>query len=366
MTRALRVIAGDAAAILPGLSRALEGGDAILPIPPSAAEADVPVEVDSRIALVVQTSGSTGDAKRVALSRDALVASAEAAEAALGGPGQWLLAVPAHYIAGINVLVRSLVAGTDPVIVATAHTDPVAFATASAALDNPRRFVSLVPAQLSKLMEHPAALDALRRFDRILVGGQSLPGIVANRSRELGLSITRTYGSSETSGGCVYDGVPIGDTVMRVMDGEVELGGSTLAEGYLDDLDRTQQAFHTDDAGRWYRTSDAGRIVGGVLTVTGRVDDTIISGGIKVALSAVERVVRSLPGLADAIVVRRADERWGEVPVVVATASASLAFVRKEVGSKLGAAARPAEIVLVDAIPLLDSGKPDRVALEHR
>jgi O-succinylbenzoic acid--CoA ligase len=153
---------------------------------------------------------------------------------------------------------------------------------------------------------------------------------------------------------------------VRIVDGQIELGGPMLAEGYLGDEERTAAAFHADGSGRWYRTSDAGELVDGVLRVTGRLDDVIVSGGVKVSLAAIERVVRSLPGLADAVVVPRADARWGEVPVVVTTESASIGTLRTAVGDELGAAARPAELVLVETIPLLASGKPDRGALADR
>lgn len=366
MTRPLRVVADDARIVLSALRGALAGGDAILPLAETAAHPDVPDAEDEAVALVVQTSGSTGAAKRVGLSARALLASAAAAEQALGARGQWLLALPAHYIAGINVLVRSIAAGTDPVVVRSAHCEPPAFVEAAAALDHPVRYTSLVPAQLSRLLESLPAIEVLRRFDRILLGGQSTPAGLLAQALELGLNVTRTYGSSETSGGCVYDGVPVGDTVMRIVGGEIELGGPTLAEGYLGDEERTRRAFHEDDAGRWYRTADSGVIVDGALRVTGRLDDVIVSGGLKVSLSEVERLVRTLPGMEGAVVVGRPDERWGEVPVIYSTVPAELAAVREAVGSALGAAARPAEVVVVDAIPLLSSGKPDRAALQRR
>lgn len=374
--RALSVVADDAGTVMTALRDALAGGPAILPLAAGTVHAGLPPEVPQNVALVVQTSGSTGAPKRVALSADALLASAAASDSALGGPGQWLLALPAHYIAGVNVLVRSIAAGTEPVVAPPGHFDPVGFVAAAAAMEHPVRYTSLVPAQLARLLgigeatDRNAvagdALDVLRRFDRILIGGQATPTGLLAQALELGLNVTRTYGSSETSGGCIYDGVPIGSVRMRIEGGEIELGGPTLAEGYLGDEERTAAAFHADAAGRWYRTSDTGELVDGVLHVTGRRDDVIVSGGVKVSLAAVERVVRSLPGLADAVVVPRADERWGEVPVVVTTASAPLEAVRTAVAAELGAAARPAEIVTVEAIPLLPSGKPDRSALARR
>jgi O-succinylbenzoic acid--CoA ligase len=319
--------------------------------------------VDQRVALVVQTSGSTGAPKRVALSADALLASAAASDALLGGPGQWLLAVPAHYIAGINVLVRSLASQTEPAIMPPGSFTAERFVETAAELGAPLRFTSLVPAQLARLMAEDAALETLRRFDRILIGGQAAPVELLARALELGLNVTRTYGSSETSGGCVWDGVPIGNTEVRIVDGRVELAGSVLAEGYLDDPDRTDHAFHVEGGQRWYRTDDTGTLVDGVLSVTGRVDDVIVSGGEKVSLAEVERVVRALPGLEGAVVVAADHAEWGQVPVVVSTAGIPLDGVRDAVAGALGRAAAPARIVVIESIPLLDSGKPDRLSI---
>jgi O-succinylbenzoic acid--CoA ligase len=197
------------------------------------------------------------------------------------------------------------------------------------------------------------------------------------RSIELGLNVTRTYGSAETCGGCVYDGLPIGDAVVRVVSadgidvapgatGRVELGGPMLAEGYLGDPQRTDAAFHTADGRRWYRTDDRGvlgqtSLEDGVLRVTGRIDDVIVSGGVKVSLGEVELVVRGIPGLGDAVVVAAPSE-WGESPVVVAEAAVELDALRAAVGAELGPAASPVRIVLVDRLPRTSTGKPDRVA----
>ncbi len=364
--RPLAVVpAGDPGAVLAALALALDAdGPAVLPS--DGDPRGLPAEVEQRVALVVETSGSTGRPKRVTLSADALLASAAASDSSLGGPGQWLLALPAHYIAGVNVLVRSLAAQTEPVILRPGHFEPSEFAAAALRLDADLRYTSLVPAQLASLLEAAGEdldiLEQLRRFDRILVGGQATSPELMSRAVELGLNLTRTYGSSETSGGCVYDGVPIGTVRARVSAGEVELSGPVLAEGYLDDPERTATAFH-DDGVRWYRTGDTGEIVGGVLTVTGRLDGLIISGGVKVSLDAVERVARGLAGLADAVAVRARSERWGEVPVIVTTGEMPLVELRAVVAERLGRASAPAAILTLGELPLLPSGKPDRVAM---
>ncbi|HEY0260266.1 MAG TPA: o-succinylbenzoate--CoA ligase [Lacisediminihabitans sp.] len=247
------------------------------------------------------------------------------------------------------------------------HFDPRDFAAASTLLDAPLRFTSLVPAQLSRLVaaaeQDLDLLDRLRRFDRMLIGGQaSSPELIA-RSLELGLNVTRTYGSSETCGGCVYDGVPIGTAQARIADGQIELAGPMLAEGYLGDPERTVAAFHDADGHRWYRTGDAGVVEDGRLTVTGRLDGILVSGGIKVSLAEVERVAQSVPGLADAVAVRAASRQWGEVPVVFSSGRIGLSSLREAVAATLGRASAPAAFLHLDELPQLSSGKPDRLRL---
>lgn len=368
LLRALRAaLTGDGPAVLPRAG----GASASAPQPARP----VPTTVAQNVALVIETSGSTGVPKRVALSRDALLASAAASAGALGGDGQWLLCLPGHYVAGSNVLVRSIVAGTTPVVLAGGHFDPSAFGDAAASMTGDGRFVSLVPAQLARLVDAAAddsqLLDVLRRFDGVLVGGQALRPDLRDRALDFGLALRRTYGSSETSGGCVYNGLPIGTTRAREIDGLLELAGPVLAEGYLADPARTDAAFHDEDGIRWYSTGDLGAVdVDGRVTVHGRADNVIVSGGEKVLLDAVERRVRELPGFGGAVVVAADSTEWGQVPVVVVVEPVAagddpvpLVAVREHVVSALGRAAGPARIHVVERMPLLSSGKPDRLAL---
>jgi len=360
----LRVVApGDG--VFAALREALAGGDAIL-VSGSAGGTPpgLPARVEQRVALVVETSGSTGRPKRVQLSADALLANAAASESALGGPGQWVLALPTHYIAGLNVLARSLAAETEPVTVAGEHFSASGFVDAVQRMSLPERYTALVPAQLATLLDDAAAREALAGFSAVLVGGQATPRPLLGRAAAAGIRVRRSYGSSETSGGCVYDGMPIGTTAVQVVDGEVWLGGPGLAEGYLGDPELTAERFVIDSGARWFRTADGGSFDAGVLTVTGRRDEVLISGGVKVALAAVERVLREQPGLHDAVVVAIPDERWGEVPVAV---TASTAFdadaAAAAVAAELGTPARPARVLTLPALPLLPSGKVDRLAV---
>lgn len=383
--RRLAPLTASGADVLPLLRAALAGdGPALLarPVdaPVAAGDPPPPAEVERRVALVVETSGTTSRPKRVALSSDALLASAAASQTALGAPGQWILALPTHYIAGLQVLVRSIAAGTAPAVLAPGSFDPRAFAELAASMDaRVARYTSLVPTQLHRLVETAEAAagddarrvrDAVRRLDAILVGGQATPPQLVDRAAALGWRVVRTYGSSETAGGCVYDGVPIATAEVAVVDGQVELAGPMLAEGYLGDPAATDAAFGEHDGRRWYRTGDGGELVDGVLRITGRLDDVVISGGEKLRLATVEEAVRSLAAwdarLGEAVAVPGEHAGWGQRPVVFAPGAVDPELgerVRRELAARLGRVAGSAVVRGIGAMPTLPSGKPDRRAL---
>ncbi|WP_338042567.1 AMP-binding enzyme [Cryobacterium roopkundense] len=268
---------------------------------------------------------------------------------------------------------------TTPVVLAPGHFDAHAFRNLAETMTEPLRYTSLVPVQLARLCD--AATDdlrtraVLRRFTAILVGGQAMPSELQTRAEELDLRVVRTYGSSETAGGCVYNGVPIGNTRVRAVGGQLEISGAVLAEGYLGEPERTRQRFSEVHGVRWYRTGDLGTVdpLSGVVRVLGRADNVIISGGVKVSLDEVEAIVRAFPGLENAVVVAANDPEWGQVPVIVAAGSSATRVelvetsvetrIADAVSSVLGRAARPARFVIVPSIPLLTSGKPDRRAI---
>lgn len=340
------------------------------------------VEAPDGTAVVVTTSGSTGIPKSVVLSGEALTASARATAARLG-EGSWLLALPAGYVAGLQVLVRSILAGREPAVLDDAFT-PERFADAALMMVRgplggaTATYTSLVPAQLTRLLDaaedDAAVRAALRSFEQILVGGQALPPATLERARDAGVRVVRTYGASETSGGCVYDGVALDGVDVAIVGGEVRIAGPTLATGYLGDPELTDAVFVRDaDGRRWYRTGDAGLLDDGVLRVRGRLDNVIVSGGINVSLDRVEQVVRTIPGLSGAVVVGVPDQRWGEASVIVAARgealrrpeATQLEEARAAVGRTVGTHARPARLVLVDALATLPSGKPDRESIRR-
>ncbi len=307
--------------------------------------------------VVVRTSGSTGAPRRVVLSPEALRASAAATHSRLGGPGQWLLALPAASVAGLQVLVRSLLAGTEPVDVA-AHPS---FADAVRDLSGERAYVSLVPTQLHRLAA-AGELELLRRFDAVLVGGASLAPGLAGRCTDVGVPVVRTYGMSETCGGCVYDGRPLDGVALRLdVDGRIHLAGPVLFDGYEGDPATTAQVLRDG----WFGTSDVGhRAADGHLAVLGRVDDMVVSGGVNVALPAVTRALQSMPGVADAVAVGVPDEEWGaRVVACLVGGPATLEAVRDHVSATLPRSWAPQGVLALNAVPLLTGGKPDRLAL---
>ncbi|WP_241386463.1 o-succinylbenzoate--CoA ligase [Rhodococcus sp. CH91] len=362
--------------VLPILQRMLDGsGPALLPVPDGddretrrLVDALCPGDpVAGDVGLVVATSGTTGTPKGAQLSAAALRASGEATHARLGGPGSWLLALPAHHIAGMQVLVRSVLGGTEPVVVdVSAGFDPGDLPAAVDAMPGPRRYTSMVPTQLVKALDHPGAVTALARLDAILLGGAATPLPILERARTAGLTVVRTYGMSETCGGCVYEGVPLDGVHVRVDDdSRVWLGGTTLASGYRGLPDHP--AFAVPG---WFRTDDAGTLEDGVLRIRGRLDEAISTGGLTVVPQVVEAVLAEHPGVREVAVVGLPDERLGQrvtaVVVPAAGGAPTLAELREHVEASLDATAAPRELQVVDALPLRGPGKVDRRALVAR
>jgi O-succinylbenzoic acid--CoA ligase len=358
----------DNSAIVAALEAALDGGPAVLPLSPTDPRADelraamAPEEPTlPGTAVVVATSGSTGVPKGVELSAAALKASAAATHARLGGPGQWLLTLPAQHIAGVQVIVRSLLAGTRPV-----SRGAQTFAEAVASMNSTRRYTSLVPTQLLRLLDDPMGLDALRTFDAVLVGGAATQLTLLDRARVAGVRVHTTYGMSETAGGCVYDGVPLDGVRVRLTDGVIELAGPVLASGYRRDPAATASAF----ADGWFRTTDLGMLHDdGSLEVLGRADFMINTGGVKVSPTAVEAVLAAQPGVAEVCVVDLPDDEWGQLVAAVVVPMdpgqpPDVADLRAAVRARLGGPATPKVVRFADALPLQGPGKVNRIGVK--
>jgi O-succinylbenzoic acid--CoA ligase len=370
---------GAGLGILDDLRRALDGIGPALALYPSGGRPqpvpDTATDLPEGLALTVATSGSTGEPKVAMLTGEALRASADATHERLGGSGQWLLALPAHHIAGAQVLVRSLLAGTTPVPMDLAGgftgagfaraTEELATATAA--------YTALVPTQLVRLLAHPEGRQALRRYAAVLLGGAAAPSGVLAEARDAGVRVVRTYGMSETAGGCVYDGCALRVSLVQLEDeGRIRLGGATLARGYLGDPAQTAAAFVPGDgAGRWFRTDDVGHLdPDGALVVDGRVDDMVNTGGVKVAPRLVEEALAQLDAVADAVVVASPDPEWGQVvsAAIVVTKGCSpptLSDVREGLRGILPDLALPRRLATLPELPLRGPGKPDRAAVRR-
>ncbi|WP_018297826.1 o-succinylbenzoate--CoA ligase [Corynebacterium lubricantis] len=369
MTHVLEVLAVDSAnptAILPALEEAISGQRTVLPVPLSdKARADLLVntqragsDISEDIALVVSTSGSTGKPKGAQLTPLNLVSSADATHQYLGGAGQWLLAMPAHHIAGLQVLIRSLIAGVEPAALdLTRGFNISAFAHHAFDLKSTgdRCYTSLTPMQLDKAMETLEGIEALRLFDAILVGGSSIHPRLLTSAKALRINVVTTYGSSETSGGCVYNGTPIAGAQVRVTDGRIHLGGPMIAQGYRNMPDH--EAF-TEPG--WFATSDGGTLSDdGTLTVTGRLDAVIDSGGLKLHPEVLENFMLGVDGVDAACVVGVPDDRLGQRISAAYSGSATLADLL-EAFDHLPRWQIPKEVKQLDQMPLIGPGKVDR------
>jgi O-succinylbenzoic acid--CoA ligase len=326
---------------------------------------DEPAEPDT--AVVIATSGSTGAPKGVLLSARALIASAEATHARLGGPGRWLLATPAHYIGGLQVLVRSLLAGTTPALLTGQGFRPDDFAAAAAKLTGGPRYTALVPTQLVRLLDDGGAgLTAAKAFDAIVVGAAATSAALRERAADAGVRIVPAYGMSETASGCVYDGFPLDGVRVDLAGGRIRIAGDVLAHGYRLRPDLTAESFD----GGWFTTSDRGvRHDDGRIEVLGRADDMINTGGVKVSANAIERCLCAQPGVRDACVVGLPDPEWGEAVVALVVPSGEpreADELRAAVRSELGAAATPKRVEYGSELPLRGPGKIDRAAVKAR
>jgi O-succinylbenzoic acid--CoA ligase len=337
------------------LRQAWDDGDAVLPLDPrlpapararvlAAARPDEPVAEGD--ALVVPTSGTTGDPKAAVLTHDAVAASARATSARLNvdpANDRWLACLPLAHVGGLSVVSRALVTGTP----LTVH-DGFDAAAVDAAADRGCTLVSLVPTALRRV--DPA------RFRTVVLGGSAMPP-------ELPSNAVTTYGMTETGSGVVYDGVPLDGVEVRVVDGEVQIRAPMLLRAYRDGTDpKTRDGWYpTGDAGEWDERP-------GRLRVFGRMGDVIVTGGEKVWPAAVERVLGSHPAVAEVAVIGRTDPEWGHRVVALVRPSdpanpPSLDTLRAAVRRELATYAAPRELQLVDALPRTGSGKVARARL---
>lgn len=347
-------------------------GDAILPIDPRLPRDRVEeilaefrpqrllIDGDSRtlggaeplsedIRAVALTSGSSGKPKGVELSLSAFTASWTGSSSRIGAESAdtWLCCLPIAHIAGLSVLVRSLLNETRPII--------------QPALDlseaRDARLVSLVPTQLTRLLDE--GID-VSRLKAVLVGGARITRSLLDRATEAGARVVTTYGMTETCGGCVYDGTPLDEVDVRVDDhSRIGIRGEVLFSRYRNDPELTRRSVR----GGWFITNDLGYLgEDGELVVMGRADDVIITGGEKVSGAEVESIISEHPGVMDCAVIGMPDAEWGELVAVAVVprngVDLSLKDLRAFVKERAADYKAPRKMELVNQIPRNALGKP--------
>ena len=322
------------------------------------------------------TSGSTGGTPSVVALGPATIAHAVAAtDERLGGPGAWLLSLPDDHVAGLMVRARALTAGAPLVRGHAGAFTAAGFARDVALLHDAtppglRRYGSLVPTQLHRVLEDAGAATAAASLDAVLLGGAAAPEPLLARARAARVPVVTTYGMTETAGGCVYDGVPLRGTSVAIDDdGRIRLRGDQVALGYVTarGLEPFDGEVLTNDRGRWEQTAGGRR-----LRVLGRRDDVIVSGGVNVDPHAVEAAALAVEGVAEAAAVGVPDPEWGQLVCLAlrvdpGTAAGVAEDVRGAIRDRLGAASVPKRVLAgEDSLPLRGPGKIDRRALVAR
>lgn len=296
--------------------------------------------VQSGDALVVATSGSTGTPKGVVLTHDAVKASAHAVHERLAvtRSDRWFACLPVSHVGGLSVITRSLVTNTR--LHVTDRFTPEAYNDAA---DDGCTLVSLVATALSRV-------DA-SRFRTIVLGGSKPP-------ESLPANVVTTYGMTETGSGIIYDGVPLRDVEITIIDDEIVVRAPMLFRGYRDGTSPI-----TSDG--WFATGDLGRFDNNVLHVDGRRGDLIITGGENVWPEHVERALSTDLRIRDVCVAGVPDSEWGHVVTawIVSDTDIPLEELRDVVKQTLPVHCAPKSIIRIDAIPRTAIGKPQRSVL---
>jgi len=302
------------------------------------------------IALLIETSGSSGTPKLVALSAQAISTSAEVTNKYLGAEvgDRWSLTLPLNHIAGINQLTRSINLNTSP-----APSD-----------GEGAQFISIVPTQLHRaILNRDSLFHNLLAAKKVLVGGAPISQSLIDEAHECGISIVTSYGMTEMGGGCIYNSRPLPGVEMRIdVNGLINLKGPMIATSYFGDEKSTQKHFQSG----WFITSDVGELDNDDLKIIGRSDDLIISGGEKISAVKVETLIRSHYPDLEIIVIGISDIEWGQaLRVVVAgeNRGLTLAQIRDIVGVQIGRFAAPRSLLYLEKMPMIGIGKPDLVLL---
>ena len=302
------------------------------------------MQQDEAAQVIVNTTGSSGIKKRVLLSIDAISASAELSNERVGAKAGdiWSLLLPINHIAGLNVLARAEKLGSTVV-----------------EIDGKADYTAIVPTQLHRaLFGDRKLLDHLQNCKTVLVGGSPASKVLLDAASKSGISVVTTYGMTETSGGCVYNKQALTSvSVMVDESGRLMIKGPILASGYEDNENLWNQNFIDG----WFVTSDLGKIKGDEIEVIGRFDDVVITGGENVSLAAIENeLIAGFPEirfLATAI----PDAEWGQKICLISNAEIDYEQIAQLLKTNLGKQSVPKEFLVMQQIPEIGIGKPDRV-----
>jgi O-succinylbenzoic acid--CoA ligase len=313
---------------------------------------------------ILTTSGSTGNPRAVEYGKGELTAlnefinSGEIIDMKFGAAPQWISALPVTSIGGFNVLSRALSAGKPPIALASVAGagpfDPQDVAGAIRTCGDSPIMISLVPTQFRRLLGSESGTESLRQCSLVLVGGSGTPPSDRIRSHDEGINAVFSYGMTETTGGCVFNGIPAPGVHVSVNSGTgvISVSGVTIARGYRSKLDSDEfQAFNDQ-----FVTNDLGDIdPNGVLHVSGRSDDIVIVKGMNISLIAIKEIIDSDPHVVDSFVLPNL------TALVVTTESfrGSERELRSEISHRLGSLAVP-NFVNVNSLPHLPNGKHDR------
>ena len=303
-------------------------------------------QAPEEISIVVGTSGSTGEGKEVALSADALMHCASESNKHLGAESgdTWSLSLPLTHIAAINVLLRAHLLKTQPIDARSAG--------------QVSDFGAIVPTQLFRALNGDASLlHSLQKMRAVLVGGAALSENLYQLARDFGINVVRTYGMSETSGGCIYEGEPLpGVSYSLDSQGEISISGKTLASGYL----QAGELERSDFVNQTFKTRDFGITENGKLKVLGRLDDVIVTGGENLSLDKVDEITKAFLKSEECAAFAIPDQEWGAALCIATTHEIDRRGLIRELEKCIGVHAKPKRFIVVTEIPRTSIGKVDR------
>ena len=225
-----------------------------------------------------------------------------------------------------------------------------------------RTIASLVPTMLHRVLEVDEG--PYGGIKAVLLGGAPASRGLVERGLAAGLPVLQTYGMSETCSQVATvepgqeqrsigtAGRPLDGFTVTIDSGEIVVDGPAVFPGYLGEPPRVG-SFRTGDLGRF---DESGRLV-----VTGRTTDVIITGGENVRASVVEAAIAATPKVAHAVVVGVDDDEWGQVVVaVVETQHGVISDIEAAVERRVARHEIPKRWIVVQQLPLLATGKPDR------